>query len=208
MPSYAIRFDIADNCPDDFLHWLSDDGGAYFVVRENEGADNDHAHVLLHSSRSLAALRKSIQRELPDHAGNGGYSLKPCDDDDRYVQYMAKGVGPGQGPTILACHGLDWPICIDELHDAYWKENLELNKERRKKLKGCVSEQLLSRCLEKKITHWEEIAQEYIWLCLEANKAINTFSARGVCNTVWVKVQPDREAAVRHLACAIAPAFL
>jgi len=212
MPStaqpYAIRFDVKDDSGD-FLHWLALDGGGYLVVREtNADGENPHAHVLLWSTRSMAALRKSIQRELPDHAGNGGYSLKVCDDEERYVQYMFKGGGADDPPAILACYGLDWPMVVDELHAAYWEENLKLNKERRQKLKGNNTEQLLDRCQKKKFTHWEDIAQEYIRMCLDANKAINSFAARGVCNTVWVKVQPDRELAIAALATNIAPSFL
>jgi len=191
---------------EDVVAWLCSTHGAYWGVAESEG--NPHCHYRLVCDFTESKLRRTFRDHCPDRRGNGCWSLSRCDDPDRYDQYMAKGEGPDKPPRLVCCHGLDVPIGIDELHDAYWAENKELNKARRKKLVGNCTEQLLEICMSKDITHWDSICQEYIRLCIAANKGINTFSARSVCNTVWVKVQKDREQAIVDLAKLITPPFL
>lgn len=194
---YAIRLDLKhdDDIPN-FTALLTSLGGAYWVVREG-GSTNPHIHCHFRCEKNIQCVRKSIIRKFPDHKGNGGYSIKVCDDDvTGYDRYMAKGESEGDDPITVAMYGLGFTSeLVKEWHVEYWNVNQELMRKRRKKLVGsCIVDQLHQICLDKKRYKRGQIADEYLTLMVSANKAINIFAGKAAINTVWLKLCATDEA--------------
>lgn len=189
--SYALRADSNEHLAANLVAWLSAVAACFFVVKEFGGAngENPHVHVYFESDKKLEALRKDFRRKFPENTGNGGYSLKECDDDiDAYGRYMCKGLDRDTLPDVVARQGLlytdEW---IKSQHEQYWVNNDSLMKNKRKRVAlGNVVEKLELECKEKKI-RWDDrksIALEYVRMYKGAAKPINVFYARQVVNTV------------------------
>lgn len=188
----ALRLDGQDSAA--FVKVLDADGGAYLVVKELEDS-NPHFHAVLHSNRKPSAVRAALKRAMPELNGNGSYSVTLVRDLAKYQRYMMKGESCEVMPHVVAAHGmaytsLEWQ---EEHHDAYWAENDELLRRRKK---GPVFESVLAQCRTDRIS-WDnrsKIAEIYIRHLVDADKAINLFSLKSYCNLIQVKLCPDDKA--------------
>lgn len=188
----ALRVDGQDSSS--LVRVLDQDGGAYLVVKELEGS-NPHYHAVLHSSRKPSAVRAALKRAMPELNGNGSYSVTLVRDLAKYQRYMLKGESCEVMPNIVAAHGmaytnLEWQ---EEQHDAYWAENDELLRKRKK---GPIFEAVLAQCRTDRIS-WQNrtsIAEIYIRHLVEADKAINLFSLKSYVNLIQVKLCPGDQA--------------
>lgn len=209
MFKYALRADLNDHLAANLVAWLTAVATCYFVVREpGSNNENPHVHVYFESEKKLAALRKDFQRKFPSNAGNGGYSLKECDDDiDAYGRYMCKGLDKESMPDVYARQGMEYTDeWVKQKHDAYWVSNDQLMKNKRKRVQmGNIVEKVELECKAKGI-RWDDrkaIAMVYIDLYVGAAKPINTFFARQVVNTVSCLID-DSGSAKDRLASEIA----
>jgi len=188
----AIRLDGSDATK--LIEQLDKDGGAYLVIKELEST-NPHFHVVLHSVRKLAAVRQSLKRAMPELNGNGCYSVTLVKDLAKYERYMAKGESDGVLPHVVAAHGLTYtsPDWIRETHDAYWTENAEIGKKRKK---AHMVEAVTAACKEAKYNWYdrENIARAYIRELVSRDKPINIFAAKACVNLIQVKLCPDDQA--------------
>lgn len=206
---FAFRMDFVDADKEPLVKWLDSSACSYLVVHETHDGENPHVHVVFHSGKKLSALRMDFKRKFPTKIGNGGYSMKECDDDvEAYMRYMCKGDSSDDAPVVLACQGLEYSSDkVAAAHAAYWVNNeaLKSNAQKRKKLvkPQTVIEQLEAECKEKGYKTKEQIAAWYIRKLRDARKPINIFSARAIVNTVWVLVDGS-EAAIDQLANSIA----
>lgn len=188
---YALRMDVSESEAEKprLSDWLSANGTAFLVVFEQAPNENDHIHAVFYSDKKLDALRKSFKRAFTEKAGNGGYSLKKCDDDvEAYMRYMCKGPDADTQPEVWCRQGLEYaPEKVVSAHEAYWvnAEALRSNKRKRAKL-GTIVEELEALCKHKGVTKGDKvgIAREYIRFYRDARKGINVFHARSVVNTV------------------------
>lgn len=195
----AIRLDADDVTQ--LRAVLEADGGAYMVVRETcEDGRNVHFHGVLISKRKSTAVRAAIKRAMPQLNGNGSYSCVPVRDLDKYHRYMLKGKSRSTGPEIVCANGIQYTeeSWRDEQHDAYWDENEEINRTRKKKR---VFDAVLDQCKEAGLewTNREAIAKKYIKELSDRNMAINLFSVKSHCNLIQVKLCPD-DRAIEDLA--------
>lgn len=199
---YALRVDGLDDVRDRLVAWLRDCDGAYLCVREDAG-DNRHYHVYLEDQRSVAGVRKSLQR-AGLAGGNGAYSLKPCTSDHvPYLQYCCKGDRHGLGPVVEAKHGLEMTDdAVEKWHNDYWVTNEQIQANRLKR-KGCknltIVEKVEEECKHQGVA-WSNsqlIAEVYIRMMRDARKSINTHAARAIVNAVQVLLCPDDEAITR-----------
>jgi len=211
--SYALRADSNEHLAANLAAWLVAVATCFFVVKEFGGAngENPHVHVYFESDKKLEALRKDFRRKFPDNTGNGGYSLKACDEDiDAYGRYMCKGSDRDTLPDVVCRQGLlytdQW---VKDMHDQYWVNNDSLMKNKRKRVAlGNVVEKLELECKEKQI-RWDDrksIALEYVRMYKGAAKPINVFYARQVVNTVSCLLD-DTGKAEEQLADQIADRF-
>lgn len=188
---YALRMDVSASEEEKprLSTWLSANASGFLVVFEQAPNENDHIHAVLYSDKKLDALRKSFKRAFPEKAGNGGYSMKKCDDDvEAYMRYMCKGAGVDAPPEVWARQGLEYDDQkVEAAHEAYWvnAEALRSNKRKRAKI-GTIVEELEALCKQKGVRKDDKvgIAREYIRFYRDARKGINVFQARAVVNTV------------------------
>lgn len=188
----AIRLDASD--PTSLLSVLNSDGGAYLVVKELENS-NPHYHVVLHSKRKVTAVRAALKRAMPELNGNGSYSCTLVRDLAKYQRYMMKGESRALGPEISGANGLMYcdPEWREEMHDAYWDENDEITRKRKK---ARVYDSVLDVCKETQVS-WsnrEKIAELYIRELSDRNMPINLFSLKSNINLIQVKLCPGDEA--------------
>lgn len=188
----ALRLDGQDSAA--LVRVLDQDGGAYLVVKEMEGS-NPHFHAVLHSVRKPSAVRAALKRAMPELNGNGSYSVTLVRDLSKYQRYMLKGESSEVMPHVVAAHGMAYTDASwqEEHHDAYWAENDELMRRRKK---GPVFESVLIQCRTDRVS-WDNrsrIAEIYIRHLVEADKAINLFSLKSYVNLIQVKLCPDDKA--------------
>lgn len=205
---YALRLDVSQEDKEPISTWLSSNGTAFLAVYEEGENENPHVHVVLYSDKRIDSLRKSFVRAFPGKTGNGGYSLKKCDDDvDAYMRYMCKGIDPELGPTVWCHQGLEYTAeKVSDAHGRYWVNHEALVNNKRKRVKtATIVEELELLCKRKgvKKNDKEAIALEYIRLYRDARKPINIFHARGVVNTVACLLDDSGEAE-KALAASIA----
>lgn len=211
--SYALRADSNEHLSGNLVAWLTAVATCFFVVKEFGGAngENPHVHCYFESDKKLDALRKDFKRKFPGNAGNGGYSLKECDDDvEAYGRYMCKGPDKETLPDVVARQGLrytdEW---VRDMHDQYWVNNAALMTNKRKRAaQGNAVERLELECKEKGI-RWDDrkaIALEFVRLYKASARPINTFFARQVVNTVSCLLDPSGDAEER-LATEIADRY-
>lgn len=203
MTQFALRADYKDGDQALLSAWLSAIATVFLVVYEEHDGENPHVHCVFSSDKNLSALRVSFKRKFTDKIGNGGYSLKECDDDvEAYMRYMCKGDSKDNDPVVLIKQGQDYTDeKIKAAHDAYWVNNaaLQSNKKKRKLIPNCqtVIEKLEAVCKEKGVRKNDKnaIAAEYIKMMKDARKPINVFAAKAVVNTVVVLLDDSGEAA-------------
>lgn len=193
----AIRLD-GDSAAK-LIEQFDKDGGAYFIVKELEGS-NPHYHAVLHSVRKLAAVRQGIKRAMPELNGNGSYSVTLVKDIAKYERYMCKGESDGVLPMVVAAHGMTYTSqeWLKETHDAYWTENAEINRKRKK---APIVDAVLAKCKEAKY-NWQDrelIARVYIRELAARDKSINIFATKASVNLIQVKLCPD-DSALESLA--------
>lgn len=209
---FALRLDYKVEFYDRILSLLVLASRYFAVIEEGSEGQNTHIHAILYSDKTIASIRKAIQRLFPEERGNGFYSLKACDQDiDAYMRYMCKGVDSETMPNIFGYCGLDYSKSkITEWHEQYWVNNaaLKVNKKKRKEAseKGTITEILEQRCkkLKLKACEREKIAHEYIKMYVEWRKPINVFAARAVVNTVVAILEEEPGAQTNLLAFRIA----
>lgn len=209
---FALRVDLDNVDIGDLNDWVRDNCDSYIGVREGM-PDNPHTHWLLTSKKKLAALRKSIQRFLSGERGNAAYSLKECAEEyGDYEKYMMKGDNEATAPEVVLRCGLDYTDdWIKEKHKAYYvtKEEITKQRQKRKHLAAATAVEKLEERVKAKGFRWDQkrdIAREYIRMCKEGRKAINTFSARSIVNAVCVALCPGEEA-IEELTNMIVPDF-
>lgn len=174
--------------------WVQKQALTGWCVREIGDEGHEHWHWYLEDAkcRKLSALRVSLQREVPQLVGNGGYSLTEVRDVPKYLRYMAKGDG-GSGPEVAWQYGLPWTDeKVKELHEEYWTENAKIKKRRT----IGVMDAVIDECKNKNIP-WdarEKIAEVYIRELAARGKPINTFAAKAIVNGVQVALCPDDSA--------------
>jgi len=190
---YALRMDVsaAEDEKARLSEWLSANGTGFLVVFEQAANENDHVHVVLYTEKRLDALRKSFKRAFPEKTGNGGYSVKACDDDvDAYMRYMCKGADEHSQPEVWCRQGLEYSVeKVVSAHEAYWVNNAALQQNKRKRVKtNTIVEELEQHCKRKGVTKGDRVAvaREYIRIYRDARKGINTFHAKAVINTVCI----------------------
>lgn len=208
---YSGRLDLnADLTKEKALAYLSKWFATYFVVEENnEQLDNPHLHLFGRSEKTITQLRNAVNRA--GWKGNKCYSLKTCDvDTERYVRYMCKGPDASTGPTIIARQGFDYTDeFISQQHEAYWDENKALGLRKRKLEKAAAYSNLVAyvtdECKRRAIggLEREKIAEIVVEYYAEHNKPLNVYYARGVVNTVSVKLD-NGDRARQNLAWEIA----
>lgn len=186
---YALRLDVDQLDKPTLSEWLSANGTGFLVCYEEAAGENPHVHVVLYTDKKMDALRKSFTRGFPTKTGNGGYSLKKCDDDvDAYMRYLCKGTSPDIGPCVWTAQGLDFtPEKVADAHARYWVNNAALVQNKVKRVKcATIVEELELLCKRKGVRKGdkEAIALEYIKLYRDGRKGINIFHARSVVNTV------------------------
>lgn len=198
--AFALRLDYSESDKEELVKWMeSHSTGSVFAVYEDHDGENPHVHVVLWSDKRADALRKSFKRLFPTKIGNGGYSLKPCDDDvEAYMRYMCKGREKNVLPRVIYRMGLDYTdVKIEQYHDQYWVNNdaLMSNKRKRGELKLGLIEKIEKICKDEGVrkNDREGIAKIYIRLYRDARKSINTFAARAVVNTVQVLLDDTGE---------------
>lgn len=205
---YALRADITDGVRDGLARWLQAIAKTYFVVRENHDGENPHVHAYFSSEKKLSAIRKDFQRKFPANGGNGGYSLKECDDDvEAYGRYMCKGPDKDTLPDVVCRQGLLYTDAwVKSMHDEYWVNNERLMKNKRKRVQmGNIVEKLELECKEAGIRFDDRkaIAAQYVKLYVNSARPINVFHARNVVNTVSCLLD-DTGSAQDRLAAEIA----
>lgn len=211
--SYALRADSNEHLAANLVAWLVAVATCFFVVKEFGGpnGENPHVHVYFESEKKLAALRKDFTRKFPGNTGNGGYSLKECDDDiEAYGRYLCKGPDKETQPDVVARQGLkytdEW---VRDMHEQYWVNNASLMANKRKRVAmGNVVEKLELECKAKNI-RWDDrnaIAMEFVRMYRASARPINTFFARQVVNTVSCLLD-DTGKAEEQLALQIADRY-
>lgn len=184
----------------------------YLIVREGHD-ENPHVHAYLTADKKLSALRKSVQRFLSGDRGNAAYSLKQCAADVRgYFLYLCKGSDSKTLPDVVGRQGLDYTDdWVKATHAEYWVNNAAIVKSRQKR-KGVTTATIVEK-LEERVKErgfaWhkkKDIAREYIRMCKEQRKPINTFAARAIVQGVQVALCPTEEA-IDELVMQIAPDF-
>lgn len=200
MVLHTLRFTAAFQYVLALLDALS---GRYLVVREGLGTDNEHVHVFLDCESDSRAIRKRIQRS-GHWTGNKAYSLKPCYDEQRWLQYICKGEGAAVAPDVVARQGFTEDQ-VKGYHEAYYIDQLGDARRKRKKLgPTTVVETVLEEARNSGLswTDDEKIAEIYIREYTSAMKPYNEFHGLSVVRTVKVLLDPDGEAlqnAVRSL---------
>lgn len=191
-----------DKCFESVKEFITSKGMSGFAVSENDDTANPHHHWYLETSvyKNVQAFRVAITKKIPDLKGNGSYSVKECDQDyTRYWQYMCKGSGAGQGPSIVWRHGLVFTDDkVEELHNAYWEENRAKKKVKVEPIMDVVFEKLKADG-----TAWrdrEAIAAVYIRELYSRNKPINIYGVKSAVNLLQVKLAPVADEAIKHLA--------
>lgn len=163
-----------------------------FAVREVSG-DNEHWHWFLRSDTRIQSLRVQLTRAVPEIGGNRGYSLKACDDDTRYMQYICKGDGPQMMPEIAWRHGIDLTDeKFEELHQAYWAENRENRRQRRM----TVTEKVIEAAKAQNVA-WDDVRQLsrlYLMELREQKKAVNLFACKAAIRGIQLQLCPDNSA--------------
>lgn len=203
MTQYSLRADYKEGDQALLSAWLSAIATVFLVVYEEHDGENPHVHCVFSSDKNLSAVRVSFKRKFTDKVGNGGYSLKECDENvDAYMRYMCKGDSKDNDPVVLIHQGQDYTEeKVKAAHDAYWVNNAALseNKKKRKAIPNCstVIEKLEFVCKEKGVRKNDKqaIAAEYIKMMKDARKPINVFAAKAVVNTVCVLLDDSGEAA-------------
>lgn len=209
--TYAVRIDLIPDYDEDAIQSFFDGlpdctGFAVYEVTNWESDENPHLHAYVRSTINSTNLRNKIRRVVwKSGQGNGSYSLKNCDDLSRYAAYCSKGAGKGVHAVVIWQNG--WQFTDEyfvEKHVEYWNVNATLREAA--PAKGPMVTRLLMACKEAMVSSDDKhrIAIEYIDMQLRANKPINVFSARGVCNTVACLLCEDGEAK-RQLAALIYP---
>lgn len=188
----AIRLDASD--PTELLSFLNSDGGAYLVVRELEET-NPHFHVILHSRRKHTAVRQGLKRALPGLNGNGAYSCTPVRDLAKYQRYCMKGEAREKMPEIVGANGINYVSAEwqAETHDAYWDENDELGRKRKR---VSVYDSVLQQVKDAGVS-WsnrERIAEMYIRELGSRDKSINLYAVKNFVNLIQLKLCPDDSA--------------
>lgn len=171
-----------------------------FAVREVSG-DNEHWHWFLRSDTRINSLRELLRRSVPEIAGNRGYSLKVCDDADRYMQYMCKGDGPDMMPEVVWKVGLDLvDTKFQELHEAYWVENRQARRQRRM----TVSEKVLEAAKAANVA-WDDVRQLsrlYLKELRAQKKAVNLFACKAAIRGLQLQLCPD-DSAIEDLSAQL-----
>lgn len=185
MDKYAIRFDQPS---ESVKEWLKNAGGHISFIEG--GSDNPHIHVLLYSAKSLAALRKDIQRKF-GHLGNGGYSITVVRDLDKYERYICKGAGSGQLPCLFSKHLVDYDEeWIQTRHEKYYEIQEAESCQR------TVLEEVEHQCRQENV-EWDDrlvICKKYIKELVKRRKCINNFAVKGGVNLIQCSLCQTEEA--------------
>jgi len=181
---YAIRFDSAGQ---DVKDWLKSQGG-HFATQEG-GSENPHVHVLLYSEKSLAALRKDIQRKF-GNLGNGGYSITLVRDVSAYEQYICKGEAVEKLPDVFSYDGMYDEEWIRSKHDAYYEVS------RAAKRKTTVLEEV-EQTLRNEHVDWSDrfkICKVYIKELTKRKRCISNYAVKSAVNLLQCTLCPDESA--------------
>lgn len=199
--SVALRVDQTEQLDFGTLEaWLACVAPGWFGVLEGEGTGNAHYHFLLRiTARSIKAVRSKFVRDVRGLSGNASYSMKICDDEDKYRRYMCKGEDDESlpewctdpaAPSVL--YTPDW---VHAQHAAYWDENARyLEAAHARELargKGNIVEQLEGICMRKNLKSREDIARQCMLLYKQWKKPLNVFYCRGVVNTVCLLLNAE-----------------
>lgn len=193
---YSIRVDGSDSGK--LIEWLTQDGGAYLVVKEKHD-DNPHFHIVLHSKKKIQPLRMSFRRKFPEHSGNGGYSIIPVRDLDKYHRYICKGADRETEPDVVGSNGMRYGAdSIREWHARYWSAA----EERQRGVSSLPVADCVLEKLKEAAVNWsnrERIAEEYIRELLARNKSINLHAVKAAVSLIQCKLCPD-DSAIKDLA--------
>lgn len=180
-----------DGCFADVCAWAAKHGFGGFAVRENADGDNPHEHwVLFCGTKTIKSVRSSFNREVPELRGNGKYSMSEIDDLDKYTRYMCKGGSDCLKPLVVWRDSMTYDDAkIQELHEAYWKENKSLKRKRG----GSMIDKVVDEAKRQNVHYGDRraLAKVYIRLLKEECKPINLFSIRANLNAVQVALCPD-----------------
>jgi len=174
--------------------WLDNLDASGWCVREYvEGEDNEHWHWYIETKLKAASFRVELKRKAPGLKGNGSYSVAEVRDEQKYLQYMAKGPSKEIMCEVDWTKGLRWTDeKIIELHDAYWEVNAKIKKRKA----GSIADHVIDICKEQRV-EWSDrrtIAKEYIKELVAQSKPINLFSMKANVNLIQVKLCPNDDA--------------
>jgi len=176
----------------------------YLIVREGgKNDDNPHIHATFRVRGKIQALRQWIKRS--GFKGNQSYSLKVADPEkmDGHFRYLCKGDGTGKEdpPNVVFVQEALTDTVIEELHQAYWKENEELRNSRatKRKREEPAAKQILLICRQKIehsakliLTEDEVIDIVCAWY-YEHKTSMNIFQMKAVVNYVIYGIDTDRK---------------
>lgn len=198
---YAFRYTLVDEATDALvLKWIVAKSPGHVVVCHD--ADDDcnrvHWHALMWSDKKLDALRKDWIKAKPDAVGKGNaaYSLtdvkKKTEEDpvEAYERYICHGACEGDTVHVVSSQGLkytkEW---FAEQNKAYYAKQKEFRKKEAKQACALnMVNELLKVVQAAGMKERSDIALKLVRMLAAERRAINTFYARNVVNTVWVIV--------------------
>lgn len=187
---------------DSVKNFLVEKGYSGFAVRETtEGGNNEHWHWYLEGDkyRNMQTFRVNLTKAVTVLKGNGAYSAKECDEEvEKYWRYMCKGEAEGAGAEVAWRHGMLWTDeRIEELHQAYWAQNVQA----RKRKLPAIADVVLEAC-KRAAVHWDdrrEIFRQYIIELHKRDKPINLFQVKSNVNLLMIKLAPQADDAIQSL---------
>jgi len=163
--------------------------GGHFSVLEG-GDSNPHVHILLFSAKSLAALRKDIQRKF-GYLGNGGYSITVVRDLPKYEQYMCKGEASGKLPVLFSSEGINYTQeWISEKHEAYY----EVSRAAKRKLTALEETEQKLRAEQVDWSDRFKICKIYIKELTARKRHISNYAVKSAVNLLQCSLCPDDQA--------------
>lgn len=179
---YAIRIhELADDFRRRVVAFVEGTGGSYVVARETD-ANRNHYQGWVRCDVKPQAIRARLKKAFPECVGNKAYSISAVKDFEAYSRYILKGTKEACADVVCAC-GLEitQEYLVNE-HRAYWSRAEKPGKSNRNLVEE-VHEWVVERQQTGRVCR-RDIAQRVCDVITSRKKALNTFYARSVVNTV------------------------
>lgn len=172
-----------------------------FVVSENEKTNHHLQGLILFETKNKILQKSAVdqfRKSLKDSnglKGNKDFSVKGCDNNDKYIRYLCKGDSEKEEPKIFQNNILlENEIRLTHLN--YWKENKELKATDGHKKYHQILEVELSKKMQNFMLSAEDTMAMKIVLWHEKNDKLipDPFSLKKMVNTYLMKQEPDKEA--------------